>query len=473
MRIVQTFWTAGRDPLEHSFGWLRPEYNLMSWALSCLSLREHYDEVALYTDEQGKHVLVDLLHLPYTEVNVVYDEHLCLPQHWAYAKIKTYSLQTKPFLHVDGDVYLPKPIPEEVISAPLIAQNREIGTIYYKRMMDRILQKPAIKLPTYIEEALRKESIASYNMGVFGGSDLEFIHHFCAEAVDFMEKNYMNDGTRRQSFIDCNVFFEQVIFGVMADRYGKEVASVIGRAVRDEGYTRQEFCNFNRYKDSKLLHLLGGHKRNKSVTQSIEKFFLIQHKDLVERILKVVCKRNRYNCLSCRRVPVSNAIYRLIPDFEKFISEIISMYRQTVKHIPLHEERRRLGTLPCLDIQKEHESIVKRTTGLSVFSLSENIPQKDVEKLKILLGCERNFPLTHLAVYPSLRQDMLEIVPLEDMCFGILMELEGNTMTVDELTNYIIHEFCRHRGTVSESLLIYAMQHIKYLINMGTLLLEN
>ena len=47
MRIVQTFWTAGQDPLKHAFGWLHPEYNLMSWALSCLSLREHYDEVAL------------------------------------------------------------------------------------------------------------------------------------------------------------------------------------------------------------------------------------------------------------------------------------------------------------------------------------------------------------------------------------------------------------------------------------------
>ena len=125
MRIVQTFWTAGRSPLEHSFGWLRPEYNLMSWALSCLSLRQHYDEVALYTDEQGMHVLIDLLHLPYTEVNVVYDEHLCLPQHWAYAKIKTYSVQTKPFLHVDGDVFLPKPLLEDIMAAPLIAQNKE------------------------------------------------------------------------------------------------------------------------------------------------------------------------------------------------------------------------------------------------------------------------------------------------------------------------------------------------------------
>lgn len=59
-------------------------------------------------------------------------------------------------------------------NAPLIAQNREIGTAYYKRMMDRILQEPAIKLPKYIADGLKEESIASYNMGIFGGSIQRF-----------------------------------------------------------------------------------------------------------------------------------------------------------------------------------------------------------------------------------------------------------------------------------------------------------
>ena len=104
MRIVQTFWSGGKSLLQDGFGWLHPEYNLMSWALSCLSLREHYDEVALYTDSEGKRILIDKLHLPYTEVNVIFDDFPCLPQHWALAKIKTYSIQTRPFLHVDGDV---------------------------------------------------------------------------------------------------------------------------------------------------------------------------------------------------------------------------------------------------------------------------------------------------------------------------------------------------------------------------------
>ena len=82
MRIVQTFWTAGHNPLEYGFGWPHAEYNLMSWALSCLSLREHYDEVVLYTDTPGKRILIDELHLPYTDVQVVFDGFPCLPQHW-------------------------------------------------------------------------------------------------------------------------------------------------------------------------------------------------------------------------------------------------------------------------------------------------------------------------------------------------------------------------------------------------------
>ena len=136
MRIVQTFWTAGQDPLKHSFGWSHPQYNLMSWALSCLSLREHYDDVELYTDSAGYHILIEVLGLPYTKTHVVFDDFKCLPHHWALAKIKTYSMQTEPFIHVDGDVYLPQPLPKEIENAPLVAQNREIGTQYYRKMLD-------------------------------------------------------------------------------------------------------------------------------------------------------------------------------------------------------------------------------------------------------------------------------------------------------------------------------------------------
>ena len=270
MRYIHTFWSGTSNPMFGSYGWKSSEYNLMSWALSCYSLRRLSDDVALYTDKKGYELLVSKLQLPYTEVNVVYDENLCLPQHWAYAKIKTYSLQTKPFVHVDGDVYLCEALPEIVLSSSVIVQNREIGTGYYRNMMDRILACKNIILPTYIREALENESISSYNMGFFGGNDLRFIKFYCEEVFRFMESNRMNDLDNPSAKVDCNVFFEQVFLAALADREGIHVSDVLGRSMYDEGYGFKEFCNLTHYGEQPFFHILGGHKKNSYICRLLE-----------------------------------------------------------------------------------------------------------------------------------------------------------------------------------------------------------
>lgn len=83
MKIVQIFWTANKPLLENGFGWPHPQYHLMSWALSCLSLRENYNNVVFYTDSNGYKVFIELLKLPYTDVVVQYDDLLCPDIHWA------------------------------------------------------------------------------------------------------------------------------------------------------------------------------------------------------------------------------------------------------------------------------------------------------------------------------------------------------------------------------------------------------
>ena len=106
MKVVQTFWSGNKNPLTNSYGWLNPELNIMSWALSCMSLKEQYDEVVLYTDSAGYSVFHDMLNLPYTRFELAYDHIECKPDHWAYPKLLTYSFQKQPFIHVDGDVFL-------------------------------------------------------------------------------------------------------------------------------------------------------------------------------------------------------------------------------------------------------------------------------------------------------------------------------------------------------------------------------
>ena len=56
MKVVQTFWSGRKNPLTNSYGWLNPEFNIMSWGLSCMSLREQYDGVILYTDSAGYYI---------------------------------------------------------------------------------------------------------------------------------------------------------------------------------------------------------------------------------------------------------------------------------------------------------------------------------------------------------------------------------------------------------------------------------
>lgn len=139
-----------------------------------MSLNETFGNVTLYTDSEGARMLVDTLKLPYTEVKIVYDGFDCLTCHWALAKVKTYSMQTEPFLHIDGGIYLANPLSSHMLDARLIALNRETATEYYRKLVRQFLAVEKIKLQPYFRSALETENILSYNLGFCGGSDTVF-----------------------------------------------------------------------------------------------------------------------------------------------------------------------------------------------------------------------------------------------------------------------------------------------------------
>ena len=196
-KTVQTLWTGRKSLVRDSFGWLEPQYHLMAWALSCLMLRESYDDVELYTDSEGAAVLIDRLRLPYTQVRVCYDR-LDIPEpHWAYAKMLTYSVQDAPFIHVDGDIFVPRRLAADIGSCGLIAQNEEVGTAYYKNIMDGLNTRDMV-MPRCLHEELARQSIGSYNAGVLGGSDTGFIQRYCDEAFRIIRDNGLDRADSEQ-----------------------------------------------------------------------------------------------------------------------------------------------------------------------------------------------------------------------------------------------------------------------------------
>lgn len=460
MRIVQTFWTAGHDPLEHSFGWLRPEYNLMSWALSCLSLREHYDEVALFTDEQGKHILIDLLHLPYTEVNVVYDEHLCLSQHWAYAKIKTYSLQTKPFLHVDGDVFLPKPIPKDVIDAPVIVQNREIGTEYYRGMMVQLLREAAIKLPKYLDDGLKEEPMASCNMGIFGGSDLDFIHAYCEEAMDICDKNRAECPNG-----NFNLLFEQILLAYMARREKQPISTLFSKTFNDNGYTSNEFCLLYDYEHKGYFHLLGGHKRNKDITESLAEILLSHYPNYYKTAvllfphfhLRGVSNETFCIPIMMTEIPIQSYIEFLNEAEEEWSSiswdkmcDVAFRYVRS-KVLSLHELDS--GTTICLN------------PYMRCFDIPASWGDEVIQIMRKRLSAEADAPIKKVAVIPALFPRQWKEFVVYELEEQVMNLLRGNSMQVSEMLSELTLK--------SEEMQTLWHNEIRVLLNEGLIIINN
>jgi len=191
MRIIQSLWSGKQtDLLKHNAGWASPEYHLMSWALSCLQLTQFYDNVTLYTDSASAGMLIDKLKLPYAEVVCNLDKlNKYDPGLWALAKIDTYQQQEKPFLHVDGDVFIWKAFDQNLLSGDLIAQNKEAATDYYEKIMLALETSLSYFPQEIIDDRNSNKLIYAFNAGILGGNDIPFFKEYTSKAFEFVERN--------------------------------------------------------------------------------------------------------------------------------------------------------------------------------------------------------------------------------------------------------------------------------------------
>ncbi|WPO77290.1 DUF6734 family protein [Flavobacterium sp. KACC 22761] len=264
MRIIQSAWACNNSNLlTTNSGWLAPEYNLMSWTLSCLQLKKHYAELILHCDSVYAKLLIDTLQLPYS--NVVCDLDNLNNYHsqlWALPKIHSYSKQEKPFLHVDGDVFIWKKFDDDLVKGDLIAQNIETATEYYENIMRSLEFGLNYFPPEIISERRSKMPMLAYNAGIFGGNDIAFFKEYTSKAFKFVDRNLPN--LSNINVTNFNIFFEQYLFYCLVKKNKKQVNVLISEPIEDNRY--RGFADFARVPYEKdYLHLLGAYKRNEFV----------------------------------------------------------------------------------------------------------------------------------------------------------------------------------------------------------------
>lgn len=236
----------------------------MSWALSCHSFRKFYDDVELYTDAAGKALLIDTLQLPYTKVYVCMDRLNHLPPLlWAAPKIYTYSLQTTPFIHADGDVYIWKKFDAALEQSPLLAQSIETNWAYYNDILDTLQQDGYCLPPALANIDRQNDALQTLNVGIFGGTDLRFIQSYSRDMLRFYLHNVVQLSSNKvgklnpldQFYLHHKALTEQVPVSLL---------------FTDEKQDFSELMLFNLVPQyHTYIHLLGAAKKNPLYCQMV------------------------------------------------------------------------------------------------------------------------------------------------------------------------------------------------------------
>jgi hypothetical protein len=297
MKIIQSYWSkpakdaAFKKDSNGRFagGWSSERLHYTSWSFSCLKLRQFYDKVELYTDSEGKKVLIDQLKLPYTKVHICLDHLDHLPSSlWAMPKIYTYSLQDEPFLHVDGDVYIWSKFPTHFNQAALVAQHYEVDYDFYRDALEFVFQS-ARKIPVAIKSHdYRSNGVQSVNAGVLGGNKIEFFKEFSELAFSFVKWNKAL--LRNESAAKLNFVLEQYLFYRLALNNNIEITYLLNS-------TRQDYADLMRFHlvphKQTYIHLVGSGKQNENACRMIELHLQAEFPEYWSNVNSLFEKKNR------------------------------------------------------------------------------------------------------------------------------------------------------------------------------------
>lgn len=144
---------------------------------------QHYKNVYLVTDSKSLPMFKDI---PFTKIYTNLDELQNIDKkyhrYWCLGKIKAMELASskkRPFVQIDYDVFLNKPLPKNIISADLFCQSPEPVDVYSYNL------NLFYENYKYLGYAKNKPKDA-FNCGIFGCNDFKFMNKFCKSTQEFI-----------------------------------------------------------------------------------------------------------------------------------------------------------------------------------------------------------------------------------------------------------------------------------------------
>jgi hypothetical protein len=277
MRAVWSFWSKPFRAFKGRI-WREPVHHLLAWGLSLRLAGQHYPETVLITDRAGRALLVDRLGLEFT--------HICTELEtlreadagwWALGKLVAYSLQDRPFVHLDTDVFLWKALPPRLEAAAVFSQCPEDHSLDEwcgPRDIEAVFARHDLTLPAEWEWSRSQPSrgFREENCGILGGQRTDFIQHYARLAIDLaLSPAHARAWQDLPDKAGYNMILEQFLLAACVDYHRFHPDSPF-RGIR----MRNLFASFGEAFDPHVTgrtgftHLMGDAKTNLSVTRRLE-----------------------------------------------------------------------------------------------------------------------------------------------------------------------------------------------------------
>lgn len=216
-----------------------------SWILSVNCAIKHFKEVELITDTKGYEILKKL-NLPFTNVVIELDRLENINENlWAIGKLYSYSIQDKPFVHIDYDFYLWDNL-DDISNHDIICQEIEQDFYLYNGILERYLNKVDC-LDTTIGKYLFKygSNVFALNCGIFGGYNIPMIKKYSETAlkIGYEMNNLLITNTDFHIDFADSLFPEQHFLGMFCKvnnlsiysvRNNKKITHLISTAKKNE-----------------------------------------------------------------------------------------------------------------------------------------------------------------------------------------------------------------------------------------------
>jgi hypothetical protein len=215
MRAVWSFWSAPFFA-HYQSRWRSQKHHLLAWVLSVGEASKHYPDTALVTDTAGAKLLVEGLGLRFRNIDLSLDRLDAQGRDvewWVLGKLMAYAAQTRPFLHLDNDVFLWRPLPDALISAPVFAQNPETfefedQSLYRLDGFMSCVAEAKGWLPSEWRHYARARGDGALCCGIVGGTEVAFLRRYAKTAIRII-LHPSNQAVWRQLGVRDNILVEQ------------------------------------------------------------------------------------------------------------------------------------------------------------------------------------------------------------------------------------------------------------------------